>query len=554
MLDKFSVLDRRFTTAFFGFPCSQRILMVADSSLNFGTAGFGLSEFVGIVRAAGHTVATAHRSGTNPGASLTITGNFNFATAATAVTVANYDQIWLFGFSTAPLSAPEQAQIAQFMRNGGGVFATGDHSNIGAGMGANLPRIRGMRDWSSIPMATPQRLDTVLDHGADAIKQFDDQADAIAQRMFPVFFSNGGDPFVASTWSVHPVLRHSSGAVDYLPDHPHESECRAPTPVAGNFAGVEEWPTPVAGGARIAPVVVAVSISAGRFIVNGAPTGTGTKPPVYPRSFGAISAYDGDAAQVGRIVCDATWHHYVNINLNGSGGAPDSLGNPRRGLYSAPGVPTPEYLKIQTYFRNTVNWLAPRGRRICWPLVVGVGLRFDAEIAELRLPHPHPCPWDPMIEIGRAAEQVLIRSLGPGALEDMVDALLASGGEKSPFTALLDTSLLRAERNDKSARSLLPLQDLRRGILGAFVNALSERLPEDEAKLKALGKRHHEVAHDAIAAALRHAEQATSEYLDTALRATAAQLKVLRTEVPAPVARPKAAKAKPAGKRNARKG
>ena len=85
----------------------------------------------------------------------------------------------------------------------------------------------------------------------------------------------GGDPFVASTWAVHPVLRHPSGAVDAMPDHPHESECLAPAPVAGNFAGVEEWPAPTSGGARIAPEVVSVSISAGRFIVSGAPSGTG---------------------------------------------------------------------------------------------------------------------------------------------------------------------------------------------------------------------------------------------------------------------------------------
>ncbi|NJP09642.1 MAG: hypothetical protein HC866_09275 [Leptolyngbyaceae cyanobacterium RU_5_1] len=55
-----------------------------------------------------------------------------------AVITANYDQIWLFGFNTTALSGPEQTAIANFMQSGGGVFATGDHSSIGAGMGANL--------------------------------------------------------------------------------------------------------------------------------------------------------------------------------------------------------------------------------------------------------------------------------------------------------------------------------------------------------------------------------------------------------------------------------
>src|SRR5262245_7502141 len=296
----------RFVDILLRFPCPQKILMVTDGSLGFGTGFFGLSEFVSIVAGAGHTVSTAHRSG-DPAA--TIAGAFNFATAGTAVTTANYDQIWLFGFSAGPINGAEQTTIANFMKAGGGIFATGDHEALGQGMGANIPRVRGMRNWATVPMASPSRLDTVLDSGSDNVKQFNDQANAVPQRTFPVFFPNGGDDFVASTWAVHPLLRHSSGAVDCMPDHPHESECLAPPPVAGLFAGVEECPPPVGGGARIAADVVSVSISAGRFIVSGAPTASGTKPPVKPRAFGGISAYNGDAAKVGRVVCDATWHH-----------------------------------------------------------------------------------------------------------------------------------------------------------------------------------------------------------------------------------------------------
>lgn len=273
----------RFWEIIWKFPCSQKILMVTDSSLNFGAGGFGLSEFVSIITNAGHTVATAHRNGSGP--NLTIPGNFNFTTAATAVTTAQYDQIWLFAFSTTALSAPEQGTIAQFMQSGGGVFATGDHETIGAGMGANIPRVRAMRNWSTIPMVNLNRHDTVLDPGADNVRQFQDQADAIPQRIYPMFFSNGGPDNMGSSWNVHPVLRHSSGAVDYLPDHPHESECLAPTPAPGNFAGVEEWPAPVGSGARIPAQLAAVSISAGRFIADT------LKPPVRPRCFGAISAY-----------------------------------------------------------------------------------------------------------------------------------------------------------------------------------------------------------------------------------------------------------------------
>lgn len=57
------------------FPCPQKILMVKGSSLDFGTGGFGLSEFVATITNAGHTAATAHRNGSGP--NLTIDDNFN---------------------------------------------------------------------------------------------------------------------------------------------------------------------------------------------------------------------------------------------------------------------------------------------------------------------------------------------------------------------------------------------------------------------------------------------------------------------------------------------
>lgn len=510
----------RFAEILLKIPCKQNILIVTDGSLRFDSSGFGLSEFIGIISNAGHNVATAHRTG--GGVNATIPGSFNFATAATAVTRTNYDQLWLFGFSSAAISATEQTVIAQFMQNGGGVFATGDHETLGAGMGANIPRVRRMRNWASVPMSNPSRLDTVLEPGSDGVKQFEDQSDVIPQRIFPVFFTNGGPDNQASSWSVHAVLRHESGAVDYLPDHPHESECLEPAPVAGNFAGIEEWPA--AGGARIAPQVVAVSISAGRFVnMSG-----GGKPPVKPRSFGAISAYDGDAANVGRVVCDATWHHFVNINLNGSGSG-------RSGLYIA-GNPTPEYLKIQRYFVNTARWLAPKNRRSCWPFVIVSLTRFDFEIAELRLPFPHPCPWDPLIKIGLVAEEVLTRHWGSGMLAEVVDDLVSSSEANPALAQLLTAQTLATETSDASKEpepSLLPLQDVRRVILGSIINQLAHKLPEDETKLAALFKRPQpKLVDTVIADAIENAEQSIGDYLQRALKQTAALTKAIQTKKP----------------------
>jgi len=531
-LEKFANIElarfvgNRFSEILFLHPCPQKILMVTDGSLGFGAGFFGLSEFVSIVTGAGHTVSTAHRSG---GGSATIAGAFNFSTAATAVTTAHYDQIWLFGFSAAPLAAAEQTVIANFMKAGGGVFATGDHETLGQGMGANIPRVRGMRNWSGIPMSSPSRLDTVLDAGIDNIKQFNDQANAVPQRTFPVFFSNGGDDFVASSWAVHPVLRHPSGAVDCMPDHPHESECLAPTPAAGNFAGIEEWPAPVGGGARIAAQVVSVSMSAGRFVVSGAPTASGTKPPVKPRSFGGISAYDGDAAHVGRVVCDSTWHHFVNINLNGSGAGSDSLGNPFNGLYVG-GLPTPEYKKIQAYYLNTVRWLAPSGRRYCWPFLVAALARFDFEMMELALPQPHPCPWDPLIQIGFAAEQVINRLWGPGAAADVVAGLLDGADAQPALAAALHPQQgVFGDEGRRKEPSLLPLADLRRALLGSVVNLIAAKMPADEAALARLMKNGHDkLALELVREGVAGAMPTIGEHLQRALKNTGALMQTLQ--------------------------
>jgi hypothetical protein len=513
-----------------GWPCPQKILMVTDGNLDFGAGGFGLSEFVGIVTAAGHTVATAHRGGVGP---ATIGGAFTFSNATLNTTL--YDQLWLFGWDDNgnALDNNEQLAIAQFMENGGGVFATGDHDTLGQGMGANIPRVRGMREWAMIPGGGTTRLDTLVDPGTDKKYQFFDQSDEIAQRIFPVFYSNGGPQSSASTWRPHPVLRHSSGAVDFLPDHPHESECLAPTPVAGTFAGVTEWPTPTSGGARIAPQVVATSISAGRFLLDV------SKPPVVPRCFGAISTYDGDAADVGRIVCDATWHHFVNINLNGTGAPADSIGTARNGLYVG-GMPTPEYLKIQTYFLNTVRWLAPEGRRSCYPWLIAAALRFDYEVLEWRLPHPHPCPWDPLIEIGTILEEQLTTYWGRGTLEELVDDILRSTGA-APALARVLRSRPQGDERKEAAFSLLPVQDLRRAVFGSLVNLLARELPYNERELtKTLKKFDEDRAREVMTEAVRGAQQSINEYLGRAFEFTGAAVKALsvdRGEGP-PIKRP----------------
>ena len=132
-------------------PCRPRLLILIDGLNYLSSDGFGLSRFVeAITQAPGVStrpiVTLAHRGfhvspvtiGTENYPVLT---NFNFATAATPVTLANYDQIWIFGIGSGPfaLSNPEVGVISSFMNGGGGVFATGDHAALGR---LTTPRVR----------------------------------------------------------------------------------------------------------------------------------------------------------------------------------------------------------------------------------------------------------------------------------------------------------------------------------------------------------------------------------------------------------------------------
>jgi hypothetical protein len=117
----------------------------------------------------------------------------------------------------------------------------------------------------------------------------------------------------------------------------------------------DEYPVDSTGN-RPSPEVVATSMSAAGLLTDI------YKPPVVPRCFGAIGAYDGRPAGVGRVVVDATWHHFININLNGTGSGVAT----KKGLYDPANNPTPDYLQIQRYFRNIVSWLTPLPVWRCW--------------------------------------------------------------------------------------------------------------------------------------------------------------------------------------------
>ncbi len=386
--------------------CTVRILLVADSFIDFSTHDFGLSTFLDTLINDGLfyvkfdiTLAHLRNDATDdemavgtPGVVNRITG-FVFDNPA-HFTPTMYDEVFLFAAETYfhfgsystrfgnpgtypadRLGNQELVNLSAFMDGGGGVFATGDHGALGKGIGNEVKRIRNMRYWDStsndfnldeVSMSGPRRNDT--NHiGHNATQEFDDQSDDIPQTIQPRLYRTRFHHYCRGFYP-HPLLCGPNGIIRVLPDHPHEGECIVPSDLTLTYPydNSVEYPNVTGGTYRISPEIVATSV---------VPSGNtaGFKSPTVFQRFGAICAYDGHRAGVGRATTDATWHHFININLVGAEGYPPS--DPKSMGFLATPQGMVHLNNIKAYFRNIALWLARPSnqacfrRRMCWKLI-----------------------------------------------------------------------------------------------------------------------------------------------------------------------------------------
>lgn len=211
----------------------------------------------------------------------------------------------------------------------------------------------------------------------------------------------------------HPLIRLSNGgALDVYPDHPHEGECRIPTDLSTTFdldgVSTPEWPGGPFFFMRPRPRAVAYAMSGG----NGFESPD--KSAVVPRSFIAIAAYDGHFGDVGRVVTDATWHHYVNINLVGM----------RPG-----GVSNADMQAIEAFWSNMVNWLMPaKVRRCLWPWLVVTTLLDHPILEELVIPEPDPKRVRELEAVGEAIVRAVDERPGSVGSDIVADAVAMLAG------------------------------------------------------------------------------------------------------------------------------
>jgi hypothetical protein len=387
--------------------------------------------------------------------------NFRFSSDS----LKDIDEVWLVGYNdvrpgdpgltpsqqASVLGDDELAALTTFMNAGGGVYAVGDHAGLGLSLSGFVPRVRTMRRWwypspsrrfGNEPVAPPatsgvggERLDSTRP-GYDVAPRddpqrisvfFDDQSDDIPQYLHLSGAENMCvDPrvYAINPQLVHPLLQGPSGPILAFPDHMHEGEVILPYELdrVFQFAGQQFEEYPFGPNGQVLPQVIARSFSndATSFVTpDERPAHVGDTRGASSRSFGAIGAYDGHLANVGRVVVESTFHHFMDINVIGDPVAP-------AGSAKQHGFETPDgegvLRDLGSFYTNVIHWLAPPGfkwSRWSTDIVVALSNRTLREMATNPLPGGR-------IQIGETVAAVLSPKVPSGILVDRMLAVLPS--------------------------------------------------------------------------------------------------------------------------------
>jgi len=412
-------------------PVTVHVLILTDDDGSYTREHrFGLTELVSIlttqvkpyIRFAVTTGHRSHASANNPYPKDADIQGFAF-TNTSHFTPTKFDEIWFFGIANDasdtnehhPLTEAEKEILFRFMDAGGGVFATGDHEDLGIELCGDIPRVRNMRRWQfnhaavdssydnydegsgdSPPVLGPHRHDT-LDAGHNSVYEFDDQSDDVPARIIPKIYVSGSATIVHS--SCHPILCGPDGVINILPDHMHEGECQVPDDLTqvithGSYTA-HEYPRNPYNLQPVPDVIAHAVISPGHTTrleakdSFGGAIGNTTQSSlpddaVLDDYYGCIAAYDGQIASVGRVVVDSTFHHFFNINLIASGS--NNTSDPVKALgFNASLEGKASYEVIKAYYRNIAEWIAKPPTQIKMFKTILWNARWDSQ---LRM-HPH---------------------------------------------------------------------------------------------------------------------------------------------------------------------
>lgn len=325
------------------------------------------------------------------------------ATKLTTKLLSDFDELWVFSFDLRDnpelmFDEGEVNDLLAWMKTGG-VMVTGDHSQpnsndrcsavvsheafraLGFTLGSRLPRARQLRVWTGPPTACT-----------------DDDA----------------RPEDSDTYNTQVPGGCHSDLNELCLQHDEKPQCLEDMPSPPHFLFIYDYdehgqPVPIKWFPDHAHV---------GFVVEAPDVFDDTWPPRPPlpqavakgldkrnqRVYNLVVAYDGDQAKdddnqgVGRIVSDASFHHYINLNLKGL---------PERDACNNPTPRTP-LDQIAQYYGNLAYWLAPKKLReeILLDLFLRVATHLD--VFETFGNGPQ--------KLGRVAKQALMSLVGAAHL------------------------------------------------------------------------------------------------------------------------------------------
>ncbi len=223
----------------------------------------------------------------------------------------DYDQLWLFAVDVGDgLTREDCDAITRFQQAGGGLMVTRDHQDLGSSV-CNLGGVGAAHHFHSHnPDPDPRRR----------------QADDIETTniSWPNFHSgaNGDFQTIAAVGPIHPLFAapgSPTGAIRFLPSHPHEGDVSAPPNTDA------------------------------RVTATGVSKATG-------RVFNIAVAFEA-GPQGGRAVAQSTFHHFCDYNWDTRIGAPSFVSEPPGDALRRSHEATAE---TRRYALNIAAWLGRR--------------------------------------------------------------------------------------------------------------------------------------------------------------------------------------------------
>lgn len=221
----------------------------------------------------------------------------------------DFDQLWLFAVDVGDgLTGDDCAGITKFRKQGGGIFSTRDHNDLGSSL-CTLGGIGAAHYFhSKNPDPDPTR------------NSRDDQV--TTNIDYPNYHSGSNGDYHEIQAVEHDLLRRPDDSlIEYFPAHPHEGGVGAPDNSAS---------------------VIATALSK----VSGRP-------------FNLVVAFENSEDEhgnhCGRAIAESSFHHLVDYNWNTDAGCPSFLEEPPGDGFKR----NPDALNdIKQYVANGASWLS----------------------------------------------------------------------------------------------------------------------------------------------------------------------------------------------------